>query len=196
MSTAERLGVVRSQLEALKTKIRTIQQKKEDEIKWEATGRPSTMQFKFEIRRTLRGHFGKIYALDWARDETTLLSASQDGKLIIWNAYTENKKQVISLKSAWVMTCAFEKEVGKYVACGGLDNICSIYDVSTGSSVGGVSLPNELVGHDGYLSCCKFLGTDRLLTSSGDSTCALWDVAEGRAKKIQTFSDHSADVMR
>ena len=37
-----------------------------------------------------------------------LVSASQDGKLIVWNAATENKINAIPLRSSWVMTC------GKY----------------------------------------------------------------------------------
>ena len=36
-----------------------------------------------KLRRTLRGHFGKIYAMHWAKDSRHLVSASQDGKLIV-----------------------------------------------------------------------------------------------------------------
>ena len=35
------------------------------------------------------------------------MSASQDGKLIIWDAYTTNKVHAIPLRSSWVMTCAY-----------------------------------------------------------------------------------------
>ena len=42
-------------------------------------------------RRVLRGHFGKVYALHWAGTGTQLVSASQDGKLILWNCKTTNK---------------------------------------------------------------------------------------------------------
>lgn len=55
-----------------------------------------------------------------------LVSASQDGKLIVWDSYTTNKVHAIPLRSSWVMTCAYAPS-GSYVACGGLDNICSIY---------------------------------------------------------------------
>lgn len=134
------------------------------------------------------------YALDWSKEPNIVLSASQDGKLIIWNAFTQLKKAAISLKSNWVMTCAYEKHSDRYVACGGLDNICSIYDVPAASTVGAMATPVELVGHDGYLSSCKFLEGDRMLTSSGDSTVVLWDMK--KLNKLQVFADHSADVMR
>lgn len=55
-----------------------------------------------------------------------LVSASQDGKLIVWDSYSTNKVYAIPLRSSWVMTCAYAPS-GSFVACGGLDNICSIY---------------------------------------------------------------------
>ena len=47
-----------------------------------------------------------------------LVSASQDGKLIVWDAYTTNKVHAI-LRSSWVMTCAYSP-TGNFVACGEL----------------------------------------------------------------------------
>ena len=41
-----------------------------------------------------QGHFGKVYSMHWASDSVQLVSASQDGKLIIWNGFTTNKNQV------------------------------------------------------------------------------------------------------
>lgn len=196
MSLPERLAAAKTQLDNLKQRIRQMQRAKEDEINWESHGRATSVLFAFQTRRNLLGHYGKVYALDWSKEPNVVLSASQDGKLIIWNAFTMNKKAAISLKSNWVMTCAFEKDDNRFVACGGLDNICSIYEASTGG-VGGsnMAMPNELIGHDGYLSSCEFIGGNRMLTSSGDSTCALWDISEGKGRRLQTFSDHSADVM-
>jgi len=51
----------------------------------------------------------------------------------------------------------------------------------------------ELAQHEGYLSCCRFIDDAEIITSSGDSTCILWDV-ETKTPKI-TFSDHTGDVM-
>jgi len=82
-------------------------------------------------RRILKGHFGKIYAVHWANDSRHLVSASQDGKLIIWNGFTTNKVYAIPLRSSWVMTCAYSPS-GQFVACGGLDNICSVYKLPQG----------------------------------------------------------------
>ena len=44
-----------------------------------------------KLRRHLKGRFGKVYGMHWAGDLETLVSASQDGKLILWNAITNLK---------------------------------------------------------------------------------------------------------
>ncbi|KAG5440891.1 hypothetical protein PCK2_000046 [Pneumocystis canis] len=142
------------------------------------------------IRRTLRGHLAKIYAMHWSTDQKHLVSASQDGKLIIWDAYTTHKTHAIPLRSSWVMTCAYSPS-GNFVACGGLDNICTIYDIS--SRDGSANIAQELTGHAGYLSCCRFLNDQQILTSSGDMSCILWDIQKNT--RICEFLDHLGDVM-
>jgi len=144
-------------------------------------------------RRILKGHFGKIYAMHWSNDSQHLVSASQDGKLIIWNAFTTNKVHAIPLRSSWVMTCAYSPS-GTMVACGGLDNLCSVYKLPGNKE--GIQQQKtfaELAQHEGYLSCCRFIRDDEIVTSSGDSTCILWDVETKSPKAI--FNDHTGDVM-
>ncbi len=99
----------------------------------------------------------------------------QDGKLIIWDGITTNKTHAIPLRSSWVMTCAYAPS-GNLVACGGLDNLCSIYKISGAQTSEGAAknASQELAQHEGYLSCCRFLSDSQILTSSGDSTCLLW----------------------
>jgi len=143
-------------------------------------------------RRTLRGHLAKIYAMHWAADRRHLVSASQDGKLIVWDAYTTNKVHAIPLRSSWVMTCAYSPS-GNYVACGGLDNICSIYNLNNKDGINAKGA-RELSAHSGYLSCCRFINDRQIVTSSGDMTCMLWDIEAG--VRVIEFSDHTGDVMR
>lgn len=144
-----------------------------------------------KTKRTLKGHLAKIYAMHWSTDRRHLVSASQDGKLIIWDAYTTNKVHAIPLRSSWVMTCAYAPS-GNYVACGGLDNICSIYNLNQNRD-GPTRVARELSGHAGYLSCCRFINDRSILTSSGDMTCMKWDIETG-TKQIE-FADHLGDVM-
>ncbi|CAF0731817.1 unnamed protein product [Rotaria sp. Silwood1] len=151
-------------------------------------------RIQMRTRRTLRGHLAKIYAMHWGSDSSSssrnLVSASQDGKLIVWDSYTTNKVHAIPLRSSWVMTCAYAPS-GNFVACGGLDNICSIYSLKTRE--GNVRVSRELPGHTGYLSCCRFLDDSQIVTSSGDMTCALWDIETGQ--QTTSFQGHTGDVM-
>lgn len=139
-----------------------------------------------KCRRTLKGHFGKITALDWSADSTTIVSASQDGNLMLWDALTTSKKQNIRLKSAYVMSVCMDA-TGQYVAAGGLDNACTIYNTGTGQ------LTTELVSHEGYLADCKFFHSpDKMLTASADATSLLWDVNKGQI--IDTFAEHKSNL--
>ena len=51
---------------------------------------------------------------------------------------TGNKLNVVNMASQWVMTCAYGPSSTGVVACGGLDNVCSIYgldgDIETNST--------------------------------------------------------------
>ena len=158
---------------------------------------PPLPRMTMKPRRTLKGHLAKIYALHWAADKRHIVSASQDGKLIIWDAYTTNKVHAIPLRSSWVMTCAYAPS-GNFVACGGLDKICSIYSLrgaQPGAPTGGsVKIARELSAHSGYLSCCRFINDRQIVTSSGDMTCMLWDIEQG--VRTMEFNDHTGDVMR
>jgi len=157
-----------------------------------STSKPNPEKSKLRLMQTLVGHYGKIYAMHWNEDSVHLASASQDGKLMIWDAVSNHKRHMINLRSSWVMTCAYAPS-GQFVACGGLDNLCSIYKVNFENAETNNRPQNELSRHDGYLSCCRFINDNKILSSSGDAQCILWDIT--RATPLQFFTDHLADVM-
>lgn len=165
-------------------------------------------------RRLLKGHNGKVLCLDWAQDKRHLVSSSQDGRLIVWDAFPNNGKQehVVSLPTTWVMACSFAPS-GNFIAGGGLDNKITAYPIfpeeeleasiiapgtlssSTNSGSTSSSLKKRPIGtHTSYTSCSTFLGNDQqILTGSGDSTCALWNVELGLL--MQSFHGHLSDVL-
>ncbi|KNA12976.1 hypothetical protein SOVF_121030 [Spinacia oleracea] len=150
--------------------------------------------------RTLQGHTGKVYSLDWTPDKNRIVSASQDGRLIVWNALTSQKTHAIKLPCAWVMTCAFSPS-GQTVACGGLDSVCSIFNLnSTTDRDGNLPVSKTLSGHKGYVSCCQYIPDEdtHLITSSGDQTCILWDTTTGLRTSVfggEFQSGHTSDVL-
>lgn len=191
-SIQEKIQNARKEAEVLKEKIKQHREEMNDTtLKQYAKDLPALPKNdKLKIRRTLKGHLAKIYAMHWAEDKTHLVSASQDGKLLVWDGLTTNKVHAIPLRSSWVMTCAYSPS-GGFVACGGLDNICSVYNLRSKDVP--IRVSRELNSHTGYLSCCRFLNDRQIVTSSGDMTCILWDIEAG--SKITEFSDHNGDVM-
>nr|XP_043623073.1 guanine nucleotide-binding protein subunit beta-2-like [Erigeron canadensis] len=149
--------------------------------------------------RDLQGHTGKVYSLDWTPEKNRIVSASQDGRLIVWNALTSQKTHAIKLPCAWVMACAFSPS-GQSVACGGLDSVCSIFNLSSPlDNNGTMPVSRMLSGHKGYVSSCQYVPDDdtRLITGSGDQTCVLWDITTGLRASVfggEFQSGHTADI--
>lgn len=103
----------------------------------------------------------------------------------------ETKTNRVDLRSTWVMTCSYSPD-GGMVAAGGLDNICTIYDIRAVDDNGHTN-QRELNAHSGYLSCARFLSNESILTASGDTTIMRWDVASG--VQVNIYRDHFGDVM-
>lgn len=120
------------------------------------------------------------------------VSGSLDGKLIIWDTWTGNKVQVIPLRSSWVMSVAYSAS-GNYVACGGMDNMCTVYDVNNRDASGCAKIVRELAGYEGFLSSCRFIDDNHILTGSGDMKLCVWDLEAG--KKTSEVDAHAGDVV-
>uniref|UniRef100_A0A3Q2Z7U0 G protein subunit beta 5 n=2 Tax=Hippocampus comes TaxID=109280 RepID=A0A3Q2Z7U0_HIPCM len=146
-----------------------------------------------KTRRVLKGHNNKVLCIDWCKDKRRLVSSSPEGRVIVWDAFTLNKEHAMSLPCTWVMACAYAPS-GCAVACGGLDNKCCVFPLSMDPNENPVTKKKSVAMHTNYLSACTFTNSDmQLLTSSGDGTCALWDVES--AQLLQSFHGHTADVL-
>jgi len=131
MSNKEKIEALRAEIKDLKEKINNANADKNDTTLAKLAGDATIPSGeKHKMKRTLKGHLAKIYALAWSASPFLIVSASQDGKLLVWDALTTNKTHAIHLRSNWVMSCGYSTN-GKFVASGGLDNICSIYSLST-----------------------------------------------------------------
>lgn len=187
----QRISAAKAEAEEMMETIKTNKEAKNDTTLAQFTADiPKLEKCTMKCRRTLKGHISKVYAMHWSEDKTKLVSGSQDGKLLVWDGLTTNKTHAIPLRCSWVMTCAYSPS-GTFVACGGLDNICSVYNLT--SSDNPIRVSRELNAHTGYLSCCRFVNDRQILTSSGDTTCILWDTETGQ--KLKEFAEHEGDVM-
>uniref|UniRef100_A0A8C1YXG1 Guanine nucleotide binding protein (G protein), beta polypeptide 3a n=1 Tax=Cyprinus carpio TaxID=7962 RepID=A0A8C1YXG1_CYPCA len=148
------LEQLRKEAESLKRLLLTARKAVQDlTLQDHVAGTAVVGRVQLKTRKTLRGHLAKIYAVHWG-DSKLCVSASQDGKLIVWDSYSTNKHSVNN---------------------------------------GNVKVMRELAAHTGYLSCCRFLNDNEIITSSGDCTCVLWDIETGSQKTV--FAGHLGDCM-
>nr|XP_023670020.1 guanine nucleotide-binding protein subunit beta-5 isoform X1 [Paramormyrops kingsleyae] len=190
----ETLATLKMESETLKTKLEEERAKLHDVELHQVAERVEALgQFVMKTRRTLKGHGNKVLCMDWCKDKRRIVSSSQDGKVIVWDAFTTNKEHAVTMPCTWVMACAYAPS-GCAVACGGLDNKCSVYPLSLDKNENLAAKKKSVAMHTNYLSACSFTNSDmQILTSSGDGTCALWDVESGQL--LQSFHGHSADVL-
>ncbi|GBP67670.1 Guanine nucleotide-binding protein subunit beta-5 [Eumeta japonica] len=202
-SPEETLESLLREAEALKQKLEEERQKLNDVTLASVAERLEPVSFlNLKPRRVLKGHQAKVLCSDWSPDKRHIVSSSQDGKVIVWDAFTASKEVTLAMPTTWVMACAYAPS-GTLVAAGGLDNKLTVFPIGGGSSGGGgASAADDEPGgrkrtvatHTSYMSCCLFPNTDRqIVTGSGDGTCALWDVESGQL--LQNFQGHAADVM-
>jgi guanine nucleotide-binding protein G(I)/G(S)/G(T) subunit beta-1 len=149
-------------------------------------------RIKFKPSRSLKGHHAYVNDLHWNEDGEHLVTVSKDAYMIVWNTLTRSKEHIFHLGSQWINKCGCSPS-GCFAACGGIDEICSIYGMRTEMSEESISQSRQkLHGHSNYISGCRFLDDDRIMTSSGDKTCRLWDIDEG--KETECFNGHTEDV--
>ncbi|KAG8256047.1 guanine nucleotide-binding protein subunit beta-5-like [Homalodisca vitripennis] len=188
----ESIEALTKEANSLKTKLEDERQKLNDVTLSTVAERLDVINYlNIKPRRVLKGHQAKVLCSDWSPDKRHIVSSSQDGKMIIWDAFTTNKEHAVTMPTTWVMACAYAP-TGGMVACGGLDNKVTVYSLTLEEDV---AAKKKTVGtHTSYMSCCTFPNSDQqILTGSGDSTCALWDVESGQL--LQTFHGHASDVM-
>uniref|UniRef100_A0A914PPC4 Uncharacterized protein n=1 Tax=Panagrolaimus davidi TaxID=227884 RepID=A0A914PPC4_9BILA len=188
---ADALETLAREAEDLRRKLDAERQKLNDIPIQQAAERLEPLNtLNIKQRRILKGHASKVLCMDWSLDKRHIVSSSQDGKVIVWDGFTTNKEHALTMPTTWVMACAFAPS-GGLIACGGLDNKCSVVPLSFEEDI--LQKKRSVATHTSYMSCCTFLRSDNLLlTGSGDSTCAIWDVDSGTM--IQNFHGHTGDV--
>lgn len=135
---------------------------------------------------------GKVPALAWSPSGTSLLTAPQGEYLLEWDATTGQKKQAVAAPVYYLTSCTYSPS-GRLIACGGLDNACSVYDLTKAESAVHVPLRSVLLGHDGFISACQFMQEETIVTSSGDGTAMEWDAVTERA--TQRYAEHPVDML-
>jgi len=142
-----------------------------------------------DCRRTLKGHFAKVHDLSWGKDSRTLLTVSQDGKILLWDAYTGQKENLIHAECKWMMSCDMSP-LGRLVVAGGLDCLCTIYQVANDPEL---QCTQQRLDHDNFIACCQFMDEGTILTSTGDGIAYMWDLTTKTV--ITEYNGHTDSLL-
>jgi WD40 repeat protein len=134
----------------------------------------------------LAGHADRVTALAYAPDGKSLVSASADKTLKLWDVASGQLKFTLTNHLGLVTSVSYAPD-GKSVASGSFDHSIKIWDTATGQE------RNNLLGHEDVVRAVTYSPDGKMLASaSNDKTIKLWDTATN--KEIATFSGHNAPV--
>uniref|UniRef100_A0AAQ6AK28 Guanine nucleotide binding protein (G protein), beta 5b n=1 Tax=Amphiprion ocellaris TaxID=80972 RepID=A0AAQ6AK28_AMPOC len=189
LQKGETLATLKKECESLKKKLEEDRGKLNDvELHQVAEKVEVVGALSIKTRRVLKGHTNKVLCMDWCKDKRRLVSSSQDGKVIVWDGFTLNKEHGMSMPTTWVMACAYAPS-GCAVACGGLDNKCSVIPLSLDSNENCAAKKKTVAMHTNYISGCTFTNSDM---QGCDKKANVWDMRSGQ--NIQSFECHESDI--
>lgn len=147
------------------------------------------LTFSPNLKTFLHGHTDFTNAVAFSPDGSTLVSASDDKTLIVWDLATN---QPIGFPLAGhidqIWSVDFSPD-GKTLASSARDRLIILWNATTGQRIG---LP--LVGHTDIVADVAFSPNGKLLASAGhDRTIRLWDVATGQ-QLTSPLTGHTEDV--
>lgn len=118
------------------------------------------------------GHTARINEIDISADGI-IVSASDDGKVGMWNINNKSETTLLNGHSSWVRTVILS-ENGEYAISGGWDRDIIKWDLKHGEIV------KKLPGHNASVEALALVNDDGLLISgSDDETIRFWDVKKG-----------------
>lgn len=144
----------------------------------------------------IAGHGQAILATQFSPANSSLMvSGSGDGTARIWDCDTGTPAHTLKGHTSWVLAVAFSPD-GTTIATGSMDNTLRLWDAKTGAAKGG---GGPLKGHTKWITALAWEpihlqqpGRPRLVSSSKDATCRVWDVVSGRVDA--TFTRHTSTV--
>ena len=118
----------------------------------------------------LLGHADWVRSLCCTKDESRLISGSNDMTVRIWDIQTGETIQILTVPGSRIR-CVCMSDDDKRIICGAEDHTIRIWDLETGCPI------RILRGHtDWVTSVCCMPSSDKILSCSSDLNVLLWDV--------------------
>src|SRR5262249_20261074 len=129
-----------------------------------------------------------VWCVRFSPDGTIMATASDDGKVHLWEASTNKEYDTLDLGTA-VRAVAFSPDSRRNAVRTRTGSV-PVYDAITGKSL----IVTE--GHsDGVVMGLAFSGDGTLLASaSGDRSVKIWDVSDDQGREVTTLTGHAGTV--
>ncbi|KZS89683.1 dynein regulator [Sistotremastrum niveocremeum HHB9708] len=130
-------------------------------------------------KHTLLGHRGPIMAVTFHPIYTTLVTASDDATLKVWEWESGELEKTLKGHTKSVTDCDFDSK-GKTLVSSSYDLLIKLWNVDN-------DYQNfaTLRGHEHSISSAKFMpGDARIVSSSRDLTVRIWDIASTHCIKV------------
>ena len=146
--------------------------------------------------RAMFKHRGEVNSVAFSRDGRSLVAASDDRSVRVWNIRDgSSKKLPVADDPGYFLSVVFSPD-GRYIAAGDTEHSLWIWD----------SLTHKLVanwmGHGGWVWCVEFMPDGKgLMSGSWDMTVKYWDVSSlgihGTASgRVVGNDEHSFPLIR
>jgi serine/threonine protein kinase/WD40 repeat protein len=138
------------------------------------------------LRWRASGHSSPVSALAVTPDGTTLLSASRDGAIAVWDLLDGTRRGALIGHDGAVLGIAISPD-GRYAASASMDTTARLW------SLRGMRKLHS-IAHRGPVSAVAFTADgERVITSSTDAVVRAWDVVTG--VPIARYQGHTAAVL-
>ncbi len=132
------------------------------------------------------GHGGRVSSCAWSPDGTSMLSASDDNTLKVWDAVSGECRLTLNGHTNWVSSCAWSPD-GASLLSGSGDKTLKVWDAVSGEC------RLTLKGHTSSVSSCAWSPDGAsLLSGSWDNTLKVWDAVSGEYRL--TLNGHADGV--
>ncbi len=138
-----------------------------------------------KLERVLQGHLQGVVSVAIRPDGAQLASGCQDGSIRLWplNKADEHRAATEAKDNLWAVAYSSD---GQTTASAGADRTVRVYNAVTGK------MTKELSGHQGAVTSLAYLGSDRIVSGSGDKLLKIWIIAAGTA---QNCEGHTSAVL-
>lgn len=130
--------------------------------------------------KLLTGHCAPVFAVSFSSDRSSLISASQDGTVRLWNLLTWTNIVCYKGHNFPVWDVKFSPH-GHYFASGGQDRTGRLWSTDHYQPL------RMFVGHLSDVDCVQFHpNSNYVATGSSDRTVRIWDVLNGSCVRVMT----------